>query len=104
MALVAPSMLERTLDRFWTLKIQIRGIFPELRKLQKYLKSRGKIITYLFVFILAWYGFAEIYFSMSRFTDGMGMLEIPWSYNRFFRAFLALPLGLKLFRSICKVG
>ena len=49
--------------------------------------------TYLLVFILAWYGLAEMFYSISRLTDGIGTLEMPLSYRRFLRALFLAASG-----------
>ena len=51
-------------------------------------------------FIFAEKGLVEMFSSMGRFTDGIGLLEIPLSYRRAFRALLFDQSGLKLLRSI----
>ena len=51
-------------------------------------------------FILAEKGLVEMFSSMGRFTEGIGLLEIPLSYRRALRALLLVQSGWKLFRSI----
>jgi hypothetical protein len=58
------------------------------------------VSTYLFEFILAEKGLAEIFSSMGLLTEGMGMLEIPLSYSRLFRSCFLDLSGTKLFKSI----
>jgi len=54
----------------------------------------------LLEFILAEKGLVEMFSSMGRFTLGIGLLEMPLSYRRAFRALLFDQSGLKLFKSI----
>lgn len=61
---------------------------------------RGVRKTYLFEFILAEKGRAEMLSSIGRLTEGMGMFEIPLSYNRRLRSFFLDLSGTKLLRSI----
>ena len=51
-------------------------------------------------FILAENGLVEMFSSMGLFTEGIGLLEIPLSYRRAFRALLLDQSGTKLFKSI----
>ena len=60
--------------------------------------------TYLLEFILAEKGLVEMFSSMGRFTDGMGLFEMPLSYRRAFNALFLDQSGTKLFRSICTQG
>ena len=51
-------------------------------------------------FILAEKGFVEMFSSIGRFTDGIGLLEMPLSYRRDLRALFLDQSGAKLLRSI----
>ena len=51
-------------------------------------------------FILAEKGFVEMFSSIGRFTDGIGLLEMPLSYRRDLRALFFDQSGAKLLRSI----
>ena len=51
-------------------------------------------------FILAEKGLVEMFSSIGRFTDGMGLLEMPLSYRRDFSALFFDQSGAKLFKSI----
>ena len=57
-------------------------------------------VSYLFEFILAEKGLADMFSSIGRLTDGIGMLEMPLSYSRLFKSFFLDLSGTKLFKSI----
>ena len=56
--------------------------------------------SYLLEFILAEKGLADMFSSIGRLTDGIGMFEMPLSYRRLFKSFFFDLSGTKLFRSI----
>ena len=64
-------------------------------------KLNGKC-TYLLEFILAEKGLDEIFSSIGRLTDGIGMLDMPLSYSLRCKSELLFGSGLKLFKSIYK--
>ena len=45
-------------------------------------------MTYLLEFILAEKGFVEMFSSIGRFTEGIGLFEMPLSYRRALSALL----------------
>ena len=51
-------------------------------------------------FILAEKGFVEMFSSMGRLTLGIGLLDMPLSYRRAFRALDFAQSGLKSFKLI----
>ncbi len=57
--------------------------------------------TYLLEFILAEKGLVEMFSSMGRFTEGIGLFEMPLSYRRAFNALFLPQSGMGLFKSIC---
>jgi len=58
----------------------------------------------LFEFILAEKGLEEIFSSIGRLTEGMGMFDIPLSYSLLFKSIFFYLSGTKLFKSIWKEG
>ena len=52
------------------------------------------------LFIYAEKGLVEMFSSMGRFTDGMGLFEMPLSYRRALSALFLDQSGWKLFKSI----
>ena len=73
--------------------------FPWRQRLNPKVKSLW-IGSYLFEFILAEKGLADMFSSIGRLTDGIGMFEIPLSYNLRFNSFFLALSGTKLLRSI----
>jgi len=49
--------------------------------------------TYLLEFILAEKGFEEIFSSIGRLTEGIGIFEMPLSYRRLWRTLLLFGSG-----------
>jgi hypothetical protein len=68
--------------------------------IESYTQLQSNSISYLFEFILAEKGLEEMFSSMGRFTEGIGMFEMPLSYSRFFNSFFFDLSGTKLLRSI----
>ena len=60
----------------------------------------GKKRGYLLEFMRAEKGLADMFSSIGRLTEGIGMFEMPLSYNLRFNSFFLARSGTKLLRSI----